>query len=294
LKLITKFFLIVIGFILISALPSLLYKEVKEGYRIFYEFDISFLEYFKNVYQHVVLLFQPESWIFRIRGGLKEYPLFPMLWDRYFYTMSVFAISLGIALLVAYLLMIFLHILPIKIKKLFISLFTIIESLPDVFIIISLQVFIILYYKKTGVLLAQIAVFQEDIYLLPVMCLSIIPLFLLLKTMLFFIKEEQSKMYVDLAKVKGLSDFRILLIHTFRNVLYSLFYRSKLIFSFMLSNLFIIEVLFNMNGAMQFLIPARGAEFIITAILLFIPFFVFFSATEKFILQYIGESEELV
>ncbi|MFD1737712.1 hypothetical protein ACFSCX_14345 [Bacillus salitolerans] len=288
-KFISKFILIIIGFTLISALPALVVNAVQVSTTDKGVGSI-FKPYFTTVYDNVVLLFQPENWVYQ--GFRKTYPLFPMFWDRYSYSMKVFVLSLIIALALAFLFMITIQLAPKKVRKLLISVFTILESLPDVFIIISLQLLVILYFKRTGVLLAQVAVFQEDIYTLPVACLSIIPTFLLLRTVLFFIQEEESKMYVDLAKVKGLSNVRILLIHTFRNVLYSLFYRSKLIFSFMLSNLFIIEVLFNMDGALQFLTRARGAEFIIAATLIFIPFYLFFSLTEKFVLQFIGESGE--
>jgi peptide/nickel transport system permease protein len=198
-----------------------------------------------------------------------------MLWDRYLYSMTIFAISLFIAVILSYLFMIIFHVSPKKIKRIILSLSTLIESLPDAFIIISLQLLVILIYKKTNILVAQIAVFEEDIYLLPIICLSIIPTFLLFKAIMFLLKEEESKLYIDLAKMKGLTSLRIFLVHTFRNVLYSLFYRSKIIFSFMLSNLFLIEVVFNMDGALQFLLRARGPEFIVAAVLLFTPFFLF-------------------
>lgn len=278
-----------IGFLLISAFPALIFSEEKIGFFI--------KQYGQTIYYTVQNLFTPEKWQF-IGGGFsmngpKVYPLFPMLWERYLYSMTVFAISLAIAIFVAYVFMIVIHIVPKKVKKLFISVASLIEALPDAFIIVSIQLLIIWIFKKTNVLIAEIAVFNNDIYAVPIFCLSIIPTFLLLKTILFLIDEEKSKLYIDLARVKGLSGLRILLIHTFRNVLYSLFYRSKLIFAFMLSNLFIIEVIFNMNGALQFLLTARGAEFIVGATLIFTPFFLFFSATEKVMLQQTGESRDI-
>lgn len=277
------FFLSIFGILLISGIPSLFFQPDQIGFFLF--------PFFETIYQNTVTLFHPEQWTFQ--GRDKSYPLFPMLWDRYFYTMTIFSISLIIAILTAHLFMIIIHFVPKRAKKLLISFSSLMEALPDAFIIVSLQVLVIFYYKKTNVLLAHVAVYIENIYLLPIICLSIIPTFLLLKTILFLIEEEQAKLYTDLAKVKGLSSIRILVVHTFRNVLYSLFYRSKIIYSFMLSNLFLIEVIFNMNGALQYLLHAKGAEFVITATLLFTPFFLLFSATERYVLTFIGESRDV-
>ncbi|KAA0545309.1 hypothetical protein FZW96_18215 [Bacillus sp. BGMRC 2118] len=287
-RVILNFFLAIFGFLLISALPSLIFSEEKIGFFL--------MQYGQSMSTIVQNLFQPESWKFlgsQALGSPKEYPLFPMLWERYLYSMTIFAASLIIAILVAYVFMIIVHIVPKKMKNVLISISSIIEALPDAFIIVSIQLLIIWIFKKTNILIAQIAVFNNDIYAVPIICLSIIPTFLLFKTILFLIDEEEAKLYIDLARVKGLSGLKILLVHTFRNVLYSLFYRSKLIFAFMLSNLFIIEVIFNMNGALQFLITARGAEFIVGALLIFTPFFLFFSIAEKVMLQQTGESRDL-
>jgi peptide/nickel transport system permease protein len=284
LKYLTNFVLTIIGFLLISALPALIFQPEELGFFV--------VPFFETAYHNLINLFHPDRWIFP--GVQKSYPLFPMLWDRYLYSMTIFVISLLIAVLLSHLFMIILQVVHMRVKKILLSISALIESLPDAFIIVSLQLLVILIYKKTNVLIAQIAVFEEDIYLLPVICLSIIPTFLLFKAILFLLKEEESKLYIDLAKMKGLTNLRILLVHTFRNVLYSLFYRSKIIFSFMLSNLFLIEVVFNMNGALQFLLRARGPEFIVAAILIFTPFFLFFTTTERAMLKITGESRELL
>ncbi|MFZ3591365.1 hypothetical protein ACOI1C_19585 [Bacillus sp. DJP31] len=283
-KFFMHFVLSVVGIIMISAFPALLFQPEQIGFFV--------IPYIEAIYNNVVNLFHPELWTFQ--GEQKSYPLFPMLWDRYLYSMSIFASSIAIAVIASTIFMIIFQVVPKTIKKLLISISSLIESLPDVFIVVSLQLLVIYIFQKTKVLVAQVAVFENDIYLLPIVCLSIIPTFLLFRTILFLIGEEQSKLYIDLAKVKGLSNLRILLVHTFRNVLYSLFYRSKIVFSFMLSNLFLIEVVFNMNGALQFLIVARAAEFIITALLIFTPFFLFFSSTERYVLQFIGERRDAI
>ncbi|MBM6618901.1 hypothetical protein [Bacillus suaedaesalsae] len=287
-RMILNFILTIFGFLLISALPALIFSEERIG--------IFIKQYGQTMYFTLQNLFQPDKWQFlgsQSFGAQKVYPLFPMLWERYLYSMTVFAVSLVIAIAVAYVFMIIVHIVPKKMKSVLVSISSVIEALPDAFIIVSIQLLIIGIFKKTNVLIAQIAVFNSDIYAVPIFCLSIIPTFLLFKTILFLIDEEKSKLYIDLARVKGLSGLKILLVHTFRNVLYSLFYRAKLIFAFMLSNLFIIEVIFNMNGAMQFLLSARGAEFIVGATLIFTPFFIFFSLAEKVMLQQTGESRDI-
>ncbi|MBM6617926.1 hypothetical protein [Bacillus suaedaesalsae] len=285
-RIVRNFIYIIIGFVLISATPGLFLGE--KGF-------LHFIQFFQLAIVNVKELFVPYSWEFYMGTGMdqKTYPLFPILWERYFYSMKVFAISLVIGIVVTYIFLVFVHLLPKKLRKFVYSFTHLLESLPDVFIIVSLQLGIILFFKKTNILLAEIAVYQNDIYLLPVICLSIIPIILLFKSTLFFIKEEETKRYVELARTIGLSDFRIMFVHIFRNVLYSLFYRSKLIFSFMLSNLLIIEYLFNMYGALQFLLIARGAEFIITTTIIFMPFFIYFTVTEKLVLSFIGERKSV-
>lgn len=277
-----NFIYIIVGFVCISATPALFLGET--GF-------LHFLQFFQQVIANIKELFEPYTWEFYMGSGMdqKMYPLFPILWERYLYSMKVFSVSLFIGIAVTYILLITVHLLPKKIRKIVFSLVYMLESLPDVFMIVSLQLGIILFFKKTNILLAQVAVYMEDIYFLPVLCLSIIPTILLFKSAIYFLREEESKRYVELARTIGLSELRILFVHIFRNVLYSLFYRSKLIFSFMLSNLLIIEYLFNMYGALQFLLIARGAEFIITTTLVFIPFFIYFTVTERLVLTFIGE-----
>ncbi|KAA0546999.1 ABC transporter permease subunit [Bacillus sp. BGMRC 2118] len=285
-KIIKNFIYIIIGFVFISATPSLFLggEGILHG-----------IQFSKQVVEYVKELLTPYNWEFSMGVGMdfKTYPLFPILWERYFYSMKVFAISLIIGIVITYIFLVFVQLLPAKVRKIMYSIIYLLESLPDVFIIVSLQLGIILFFKKTNILLAEIAVYRNDIYLLPVLCLSMIPIILLIKSALFFIKEEETKRYVELARTIGLSEFRIMFVHIFRNVLYSLFYRSKLIFSFMLSNLLIIEYLFNMYGALQFLLIARGAEFIITTTIIFIPFYIYFTVTEKLLLTFIGERKSV-
>jgi peptide/nickel transport system permease protein len=198
-KSLTTFILTIIGFLFISALPALIFETEKLGSFV--------LPYFETIYQNLMKLFQPEQWVYF--GSQKTYPLFPMLWDRYFYSMTIFAISLLIAVILSHFFMILFQVVPRKIKKILLAFSSLMGSLPDAFIIISLQLLVIMVYKKTNILVAQIAVFEEDIYLLPIICLSVIPTFLLFKAILFLLKEEESKLYIDLAKMKGLTSLRI-------------------------------------------------------------------------------------
>ncbi|MEL3971800.1 hypothetical protein AAEO50_05840 [Rossellomorea oryzaecorticis] len=122
--------------------------------------------------------------------------------------------------------------------------------------------------------------------------MTVIPAVFLVKTIVLLLKEEEQKSYIELARGKGLSSLHILLIHSFRNVVYSLFYRSKLIFSFMLSNLFILERLFNMRGIMDLLMWSTGYTFVIISSMIFLPFFLIFTLIEQRMKKSIGMKED--
>ncbi|WP_240904033.1 ABC transporter permease subunit [Bacillus sp. N1-1] len=84
------------------------------------------------------------------------------------------------------------------------------------------------------------------------------------------------KPYVELAKTKGLEPTKIFLVHIFRNTILSTYFHSRSIIWFTLSNLFIMEYVFNLNGLIRFMYEHPTSEiFTVSALLLFIPIFLF-------------------
>jgi peptide/nickel transport system permease protein len=103
-------------------------------------------------------------------------------------------------------------------------------------------------------------------------------------------EEEFNKQYIDTAKGKGIGRFRILWRHVLPNTLLSVFHQSRNILWFMLSNLLMVEYLFNIYGVTT-LVREMGnpAIFTISMLLLFLPMFLFFTAFRIFSYKWVGE-----
>jgi peptide/nickel transport system permease protein len=292
-KVIRRLLLIFTGFIFISALPKLFFAADFQYVQLTGEsnsFGFYPVKYAAAIFDVVKKLFQPEHWSLMRMG--KEYALAEIIGERASYSMKVFLFSLALALIIAFIISIAITLARGMIQQLLISLVNVMESLPDIFIIIGVQLLVVMYFRQTGVLIGDIAMLNKEIYLLPVTCLTVIPAVFLTKTLVLLLREEDQKPYIELARGKGLSSLRVLVLHSFRNVIYSLFYRSKLIFSFMLSNLFILERLFNMRGVMDLLMWSSGHSFVLISTIIFMPFFLLFTFVELRMKKSIGMKED--
>jgi peptide/nickel transport system permease protein len=292
-KVVRRLLLVFTGLIFISALPNLffntdfqyVYMNGESGSFGFYP-----LNYALAIYNVFLNLSQPEQWSLVVMG--KEYALADVIAGRVSYSMKVFFLSLSLAMIIAFLISILISLASGMVNRFLLSLVNVMESLPDIFIIIGVQLLVVIYFRQSGVLIGDIAMLDEEIYLLPVTCLTVIPAVFLIKTIVLLLKEEEQKSYIELARGKGLSSLHILVVHSFRNVVYSLFYQSKLIFSFMLSNLFILERLFNMRGVMDLLMWSTGYTFVIISTMIFLPFFLIFTLIEQRMKKSIGMKED--
>ncbi|BCB02886.1 ABC transporter permease subunit [Bacillus sp. KH172YL63] len=291
-KALLQLFLIITGFILISVLPVLFYGAEKA--ELFYlmvkgngsSFGFYPKEYLFGIYHIFTGIFHPGEWkVFILRN---EYPLQDVLADRYIYSMKVFLFSLSLAVGISFIVSVCISLSSKWFQWAFMGMVNILESLPDVFIIIGVQLAVVMYFRETGVLIGEIAMMDKELYLLPVTCLTIVPTVFLIKTIVLLLKEEERKPYVELAKGKGLNALQVLVTHSFRNVVFSLFYRSKLIFSFMLSNLFILERLFNMRGIMDLLLWSGGITFVVISTVILLPFYLVFTMIEVRLKMSIG------
>jgi ABC-type dipeptide/oligopeptide/nickel transport system permease component len=197
--------------------------------------------------------------------------------------MTIFFASLFIGLIIAMILTFVTTLLPKFLQRMIFGFLTLFESLPDLFIAVALQVSVIYIFKRTGWLVADVTMFfNKPIYLLPIITLSILPTIQLFKMTLLLMKEEQDKPYVTVAKAMGLGRLYITLKHVFRNIITSLFQYYKSIFVFMLSNLFIVEYVFNLNGFMIAFLYSRGVAFVVTALILALPFSLIFELVENY------------
>ncbi|MCF6410350.1 ABC transporter permease subunit [Pseudalkalibacillus salsuginis] len=254
---------IMIGIIFIGFLPSLLYG---------FDQTINFQSYIFN---------------------RKTYDLFPGIFDKYVYSMTIFFGALLLGLFLAILFTFCTTLLPRLFKMMVYGMLTLFESIPDLFIVISLQLLIVYIYQKTGWLISNVTVVYDDkIYLLPILVLSVLPTVQLFRISFLLLEEERDKPYVTVAKSMGLGDYYILFQHVFRNVLFNLFLYFKTIFVFMLSNLFIMEYVFNIHGLMRIMLSPNIFVFIVGTIMITIPFLFLFELAQSRIDKSTGEKKE--
>ncbi|WP_226537546.1 ABC transporter permease subunit [Fictibacillus halophilus] len=223
--------------------------------------------------------------------GSGVYPLFPEIWGIIGYSLTILFSAFFIAIILALIFSLVIFSLPARLKdkiRVFSFMF---ESIPDVLIAIGMQFFIIWFFKKTNILLFQIvSLYDQKTYFVPIFCLTVLPTLLILRILLLNMEEEFNKQYIDTAKGKGIGRFRILWRHVLPNTLLSVFHQSRNILWFMLSNLLMVEYLFNIYGVTT-LVREMGnpAIFTISMLLLFLPMFLFFTALRIFTYKWVGE-----
>ncbi|MCC5800953.1 ABC transporter permease subunit [Rossellomorea vietnamensis] len=270
-----QFLLTCIGLFLFSAAGSLLAFDT--------ELVIMLGKYLQTLQEMAREILQPGSIIIKVGDPMdyKSYPIYPLFFQLFGYSFSLlllaFFLAAGMSSLISYLFMF----LPRKVYRVCFRLLDSLDSLPDVMIIVFIQLFIVWFFKKTDILLFEIYTLgDEKIYLLPIICLAIMPIAFLTKQFLFQLREEEEKPYVEYSYSKGFSKAYTIWVHLFRNVWIHFYYHIKPIFLLMLSNLLIIEILFNINGFMNVLLDVSintPSAFFIGMLMIYIPFFIVFT-----------------
>lgn len=267
-----RFVLTAVGLVLIGALPALF-----DGISLDFSGYVSTL---KSIFSSII---HPDSLVYSIRGVAR--PLFPKILEPWQYSMTLLFIAFFAAFIVALAATYFTMLLPKKFReKIKFALFTI-ESLPDVLIIAIFILLIITLYRHTHFLLFNIATIGEDkAYTLPIIVLAILPAVLLYRTMILDFEEEMTQPYVELATAKGMEARYVLLVHVLRNAFISIFLHSKFILWFMLSNLLVVEYVFNIHGLMYFMFTLYSPEVLTTGLfLLFLPLYLMFAIGQSVI-----------
>ncbi len=224
-----------------------------------------------------------------------ERPLFPTLLNPVFYSLTILFSSLVVATIGALLFTIFTLLIPVRIRQGVKMTLNILESIPDILVIILAQFFVIFFFQKTGVLLVDVAALTgQKVYFLPIICLAILPTIQLYRLSMLTFEDEEEKNYVLLARSIGLGKMAVIVIHMFRNAIISVFFQSKKTVWFMLSNLFILEWLFNISGITRFLFANMDPQiFTIALIMFFIPIFLFYTLGEWILSSKANRGESL-
>ncbi|NIA58583.1 ABC transporter permease subunit [Bacillus pacificus] len=220
-------------------------------------------------------LLQPGEITYGFRDSRK---LFPQIWIHYIETMIVFLSAFLLSLLIAYILVIWVLQRSHMKQKMWNGIFLTLESIPDILLILLSQLLVVIMFQKTGFMPIKLAgLGEERIRLLPIICLTIPTTLLFIKLLLLRFKEELEKDYSLFAKSKGLSLRYILTHHISRNVLLTTIYYAKTNILFMLSNLYIIEWIFNTYGMFVFVKENSKLEiFTVSLVILYVPLFILF------------------
>ncbi|PEJ78828.1 peptide ABC transporter permease [Bacillus wiedmannii] len=220
-------------------------------------------------------LLQPGEITYGFRDSRK---LFPQIWIHYFETMIVFLSAFLLSLLIAYVLVVWVLQRSHMKQKMWNGIFLTLESIPDILLILLSQLLVVILFQKTGFMPVKLAGLEEErIRLLPIICLTIPTTLLFIKLLLLRFKEELEKDYSLFAKSKGLSLQHILTHHISRNVLLTTIYYAKTNILFMLSNLYIIEWIFNTYGMFVFVKENSKLEiFTVSLVILYVPLFILF------------------
>lgn len=205
-------------------------------------------------------------------------PKFSLFWtslkEPFMYSLLILGGTLFATFIAALLLELFHYFSPRFLQKIFREIAFFIQSIPDVIMIFAIQLFSIWLFKKTGMLILDpIALDEDHVYILPILALSILPIFMLFQMIDLSVSEEEGKMYVEYAYAKGLSKREVFFKHILRNTTITIFLNLQYLLWFIISSLLILERLFNMDGLFSFI---RGLDIKFIAVgltFLFIPFY---------------------
>ncbi len=266
-----QFIISILGIICIGALPKL-----------FYGFELHASKYIQSLKEVFVNLMDISNLQY-VRGKF----LFPQLFVHYKETIVIFLAAFFISLFVAFCIVYVIMSSSPRIQHRIKSFLIFLESIPDILLILVSQILVVWFFKQTGFLPFQIAsIGGESIRGLPIFCLSIPTTILFVKMLVLRFENELEKDYVLFAKAKGLNRIHILNRHVLRNVLLSTLFFAKTNIFFMLSNLYIIEWIFNTGGIFMFLKSYEGIRvevFIVSVLLIYIPIFILFKLFYYFI-----------
>ncbi len=256
-KLFLRFAITISLIIIISLLPTIYSYEFSYGRII--SIDISISHFFSSIIEYFSQLFKGDFGTYGVSGHFIyertiERNIFPNILIFYKNTLIIFlgGITLGIisGISAGYLSLL----LKNKWRRTvqFFSFFLI--AIPDFLIIMLIQLAIIIIYKKTGIKFFSIATTANNsAILLPIITLSIFPFAYIYRTTLHSFENILSNKYILTAYSKGITKHKVIWRHVFKNGLVEVLNNLPSILMLTLSNLFIVEYLFNTYGITMFI-----------------------------------------
>lgn len=265
------YLLMCIGVVLLSATPSLFAGENTLKFSLF--------RYGQTVIETIVQLTKPHSLTLYTQtqtlafpkmpenrsveflDQITERPLFPEVWGIVIYTAGLIIASFTIAIIMAIVLGWMTELLPSIFKKVLLKCCSLLESMPDLFFVFCIQLFVVWIYKQTGWLAANpFTSSKEPALLIPLATLSIVPGIYLFRMLLLLSETEMDKDYITFARSKGISKSAIIFKHLLSNTISELSTHFPIIMLLLFSQMVVLEYLFNMNGVIQILLSEQPYE----------------------------------
>ena len=286
-KLMIKFLFSVLGIVLVSGFPVLIGGMVVGELRLA-EYGAALEAVLRGLWP------LQEFSVLNMRTN-REIPLFPTIAEYIIYSLELLFLAYAVAIFCAITFTVLTMLLKEKARQRIKMALYFLESLPDLLVIMLAQLAVIAIYLQTNVLISKIAVVQnEHIYWLPVLCLALLPMIQLYRLCMLTFQDEERKMYVELARSLGFSKVFVIWVHMFRNAIISVFFQSKKTVWFMLSNLFVLELMFNIPGIMLFMKDNISPEvFLISIFSFFLPIFLLYSIGEWLVLRHLRGKEAI-
>jgi peptide/nickel transport system permease protein len=278
-KLFLQLFLTIISIVLISGLPDLIMNK-----------NVSM--YFQKIKVVLLDVIHLNEMTYMNQG--KQRLFLEDIWSPYLYSLTILFGALAIAFCMAQLLTWCTLIMPMFIRRTVKNILTFLESLPDLLVFALVQMAIVLIFKKTGILVSNVASLgaENRIYMVPIVCLMILPFVYFYKMMILLSEEELGKSYVEMSLAKGMRRIYVLIVHVTRNTSEGIFHFSKSVLWFMISNLLLVEVIFNIHGITHYMYSDFRPEMLAAClILLVIPFFLLYAVFEWTIVRFSKRGE---
>ncbi|MET3727242.1 ABC-type dipeptide/oligopeptide/nickel transport system permease component [Fictibacillus halophilus] len=278
-KLFMQLFLTIISIILISGLPELIMNK-------------NVTMYFQKIKVVLFDVIHLNEMTYMNQG--KQRLFLDDIWSPYLYSLTILFGALAIAFCMAQLLTWCTLIMPMFIRRAVKNILTFLESLPDLLVFALVQMAIVLIFKKTGILVSNVASLgaEDRIYIVPIVCLMILPFVYFYKMMILLSEEELGKSYVEMSLAKGMRRIYVLIVHVTRNTSEGIFHFSKSVLWFMISNLLLVEVIFNIHGITHYMYSDFRPEMLAAClILLVIPFFLLYALFEWTIIRFSRRGE---
>ncbi|MGB2992764.1 MAG: ABC transporter permease subunit [Paenisporosarcina sp.] len=269
-----------VSILLISGAPQLI-TGFQKG-------EFLWKEYIETLQFHVTSLlnFREISVDHFIGREVRQVLVFPQLFENIIYSLQLLFLALVAAIIFALVGTFITMLMSEKARSRVKLVFYFLESFPDILIILLAQLVVVVIFEQTGVLVSKIAVIDERIYWLPVLCLMLLPMVQLYRLSMLTFEAEERQMYVELARSLGFGKLFILFLHILRNAIISVFFQSKKTMWFMLSNLFILELMFHIPGIMYYMYEhLSGILFLVTVLSFFLPVFLLYSLGEWYFMR---------